>query len=160
MKEIFIICNSPQCLSEISSGKFPGLDQEDLFTSNNAFTFFKTSGKHFNFWIDWQDIFRHVTMPETLSGGYENKVQHIFSRFNMKLANGKTMYRQLHYSPVEQAASSALSALAYTAVMGEYDAAWMIGYTLDESENPIWKHILDRYDLENIHPFVLKFLKK
>jgi hypothetical protein len=161
MKEIFIICNSPQALMEVSSGRLPSLHQEDLFTCNNAFTFFKTSGRHLNFFTDTADIIRHVTMPEVLSGEYHKKVEHIFSRCDMKLHNGKTLYHWLRYSPVTKAASSAIGALAYLANMTDYDCVWLVGYTLDERENSIWNDYIDpSFHQENVRPFVYKFDRK
>ena len=147
LKEIFIICNSEAALAEISSGRFPDLDKKDLFTCNNAFTFFRTTGRHLNFWTDTLDIIRHIEMPETLSKDYQKKVHHIYSQSGMKLANGNYIYQTLNYSQVKQAGSSALNALAFLSQIkgidlinqiAQYDVIWLIGYTLDEGANEIW----------------------
>ncbi len=162
MTEIFIICNSPQALKEIASGAWSQLPSADLFTCNNAFTFFRTSGKHLNFFTDTLDIFRFMTMPETLSYNYQKQVKFVFSQFGMTLANGNLIERDLHYSPVPLGASSALGALAYLNAVEDYSTVYMLGYTIqaDEVNKPIWGDILERYDIKEIRSCVYKLTLK
>jgi hypothetical protein len=160
INSINLICNSSECLSIISSGAAGYLSAQNLCTCNNAFTFFRTSGIHINFFTDTMDIIRHITMPETLSNGYEKKVQHVFSPWAMKLANGNLITRDLNYSPIDKGASSGLGALAYLVNCHNYDKIHMIGYTINESENNIWHDILPYYTREEIQPFLFRFLKK
>lgn len=144
-KEICIICNSPQALEIISNGAFPNLHTKDLFTCNNAFTFFRTEGRHFNFWTDARDIMRHIEMPEKLSDRYETYVQHIYSPFGLKMKSGNYLY-PLVCSPIEKGCSSALGALAFLNEVYSYNKIWLIGYTLDETENTeVWNPIDENY---------------
>lgn len=163
MKEIYLICNSEQALNEISSGRFPDLDKKDLFTCNNAYTFFRTTGRHLNFWTDTEDIIRNVIMPETLSKDYQKKVDHIYSLFGRELKNGNTLYRWLKFSPVRKAGSSALNAISYLNMCEKYDVIWLIGYTLDESDNDLWSDFYKTHRQEingAMSPNTHKFLRK
>lgn len=147
-KEIYIICNSPEALKEIASGKHIDLHTKDIFTCNNAFTFFRTSGRHLNFWTDTLEIIRQIQFPENLSDGYHTKVKHIYSPYGLKMANTTLLYRDkgLNFSPIQAGASSGLGALAYLAMCSDYDTIYIIGYTLDERKNPMWENIFKEYE--------------
>lgn len=159
MKELHIICNSPQALDIISSGRFPDLHKRDLFTCNNAHTFFRTRKRHLNFFTDHFDIMRHLVWPEKLSDKYHEKIEHVFSQHGMKLANGTLPYRQLNYSPIEQGCSSGLAALAYATWLDEWDKIWFVGYTLDEGANPVWGPIREKYRYFEVRLNVFCFKK-
>lgn len=162
-ESIYIICNSSECLQLITGHNIPrisGLHNADLFTCNSAYTFFRTTGRHFNFWTDTVDIIRKVTMPETLSQDYQKHVEHIFSPFGLYLGNGNLLYRGLQVSPVKEGCSSALGALAYLAECHQYKQIYLVGYTLDETTNPVWKGILDKYAQDLKCPYFYVFNKK
>lgn len=160
MKTIHILCNSPQCLAEITSGAWPALNKKDLFTCNNAFTFFRTTGVHYTFFTDTIDIMRQLIMPEQLSDHYDQHVKKIFSQWAMELKNGNLIERDITYSPINIGASSALGALAFALCCLQYDEAYLIGYTLDEGHNKIWDEILAGHIKEEIRPHVFKFTRK
>lgn len=144
-KNLYILCNSNEAMATITSGSFKDLADADIFTCNNAFTFVRTNGKHFNFWTDTRDIMRHIEMPENLSLDYHTKVQHIYSPFGITMANGNELYQGLCVSPVKYGCSSAIGALAFAAICLPYDKIVMIGHTLDEFENPIFKQVIFNY---------------
>jgi len=50
--EIYILCNSPQCLNEISSVNYPNLHNKNIFTCNLAYSYFRTSDRHLNIFTD------------------------------------------------------------------------------------------------------------
>lgn len=152
MKTIFIICNSPEALQIIASGLYQDIHTADLFTCNNAYTFFRTSGRHLNFFTDTIDIVRHVKMPETLSKGYEKKVEFIYSRKGVTMQSGQCLFPDLKFSPLYQIGSSALNALAYLVATERYNGIHLIGYTLDETENPLWHDINQCYTMHRRQP--------
>jgi hypothetical protein len=147
MSEIFIICNSPEALDLIGILFPTQFSRADLFTCNNAFTFFRTKGKHFNFWTDARDIFKHLELTERLSGGYNEHIQHVYSRHGLTMATGNILFNDkvLKLTPHSKGASSALGALAYCATCLNYDRIVLVGYTLNEQKNDIWKIVNDRY---------------
>lgn len=158
--EIFILCNSRQCLEEISSGRFKKLQAKDLFTCNNAYTFFRTEGNHFNLFTDTIDIVRHTLMPETLSNGYEKQVHFIYSQYGTQMACNRSIFPGLNLSPIKTPSSSGLGALAWLNKMRNYDVIWLIGYTLDESENELWNEIALRYEIACVRIYVWKLTLK
>ncbi len=169
MNEIFIICNSSEALLLISSGYFPNLHSKDLFTCNNAFTFFRTFGKHYNFFCDAEDIKRFFRMPEKLCWDYQKKISFIFSEWDLK-RNGFPLWNpDSIISPVCVPASSGMNALFYLNSLPEkYKTIWLIGYTFNEWEgietNPRLaekKSFLDKldscYERNKPYPFVYRY---
>lgn len=161
MSEIYILCNSNQCLEEITSGRFPELYKADIFTCNQSYSFFRTSGRHLNFMMDTDNIIRYVLFLEPLHKDYQKKIEFIFSIWNMKQLNGNLLYRQLKYSPVQFGGSSALCALAHLSVVENYDTIYLVGYTFDESANKkLWNLILSNYAQQDLRTAVHKFIRK
>ncbi len=155
---IHIICNSPECLSILSSGQFPFLNDKDLFTCNSAYTFFKTRGRHLNFFTDPESIIRNKYMPETLTHKYEKKIEFIYSQYGVAMRSNNMLFQGIRISPVKETGSSALNALAYLAECENYKTIHLIGYTFNEVENNIWNVINQKYDLHisGAHLFTFK----
>lgn len=162
MKTIYVICNSPEALFVLTSGMLNNLVNSDIFTCNNAYTFFRTSGRHLNFFTDTIDIMRHVKIPETLSKGYEKSVEFIYHRKGATAATGLCLFPGLKFSPVQGMGSSALNAIAYLVAVEDYEMIQLIGYTLDESQNPLWAYIQEKHDLSYSQksPDIITFRKK
>lgn len=134
MKTLYIICNSPRALNAISSGKLKNLDEKDIFTCNNAYTFFKTSGKHYNFWTDVSDIFRHIKLPEQLSDNYHLKVKHVYNKNAVFLKDGRQLFRNIFISPIDILCSSGMGALCFASVCLDYNRLVFVGHTLVEKQ--------------------------
>jgi len=133
MKEIFILCNTPKCLEEISSGRFAYLQTKDIFTCNHAYTFIWTSGKHYNIIIDNEDIDFFVNdsyfMRESKYKRNTDKINFILSPFNegkKDAFNGQ--YKGFEFSPVMCGGSSGLQAVLYCGRALDYDRIYFIGY--------------------------------
>lgn len=174
MKEIYILCNSPECLAEIASGNFPDLHTKDIFTCGSAFTFFRTYGKHFNFITDGVDIVRHINHPEYLFRDYRDKVLFVFSKPETEKLNVKTIIPfQVDVSPVNVAASSAINALFFlnAQISFPYDVIHLIGYTINEwdgmeelqnlrQKKLAFDEVFKNYNVENPRPFYYKYTRK
>lgn len=166
-KEIFILCNSAECLKEISSGKYPDLQTKDLFTCNNAFTFFRTSGKHFNMMVDGNDIYRFTERPENLFREYHQKIYFIFSEFEKPQIIVDHYERDISFSPIKIGCSSAIAALFYLNAVLNYDVIRLIGYTLieDHEGTPAEKKnefqkLYNNYFQEKVSDHVFRFTRK
>lgn len=140
-KEIFIICNSPAALAEISSGNWPNLPDADLFTCNLAYSHFRTNGKHFNIFSDplpINDFLSHPNWHEIYNTYQYNKIKFVINKAmvgkDFEINKSESCKAEIDICPVSIPASSAIGALFYTVCTQHYDKIHLIGYTLNEWE--------------------------
>lgn len=139
--EIYILCNSPQCLHEISSGRWPDLHKKNLFTCNLAYTFFRTDGRHLNIFTDAEPIKAFLEQhdwPAVYDTWKYNKVEFIFSAWEIfskkvKINPHKSCKANYQYSPLFVPGSSAINALLHLSQFEKsFNTIYLIGYTINE----------------------------
>lgn len=173
--EIFILCNSPECLQLISSGAFPDLQEQNLFTCNNAFTFFRTTATHLNIMVDAVDILRFLAMPEKLFKDYEQNLGFVISTHDMACNKSILMDvyppNKLMVSPIKVGASSAIHALFFLNSCNLFKTIWLVGYTIDEwdgmdkfpnltAKKMEFEKVYANYKQEMVRPYVYKYTRK
>jgi hypothetical protein len=169
--EIIILCNSAACLDEISSGRFVDLHTRNIFTCNDAYAFFRTTGKHFNFVSDMPHVALHANNPGLLKpwGGYDH-IQFIYSAWDIK-RKAVNVFPGLTYSPIEISASSAINALFYLNAVEKFDSIILVGYTINEwdgmdkfpnlkKKKEAFDVVFKNYSMEQVRKFVYEFSRK
>lgn len=140
--EIIILCNSPQCLAEVSAGNWPNLHTKNIFTCNLAYSHFRTTGRHLNIFADAVPIIDFLT-NENWQNVYNTykymNIEFILSvwQIGMRLNYIKTSEQfnaVIKKSPVVVPASSAISALFYLNACENFDKIHLVGYTIKEWE--------------------------
>lgn len=150
-KQISILCNSPQCLAEITSGNYPELYKSDLFTCNLAYTHIRTEGRHLNIFSDRAIVHAFLSAHDwhgTFSTAPYNKVEHIINLATISeqsILHGSLDHiaHRVKESPLRIPASSAIGALFHSIECEHYDQIRLIGYNLKE-----WKHISNVKELK------------
>jgi len=177
MSKITILCNSPQCLEEITSGKYNNLVNEDIFTCNLAYTYFRTNARHLNIFTDIEPI-NNFLDSNHLEGIFSThlyfKIEFIlhsfqFHKTQLELNNKKTPYRLIKSNVVVNG-SSGINALLYLVNNENYDIINLVGYSLNEWEGikevPELKpklieleKIKENYTINNYAPFCYEYKK-
>lgn len=179
-KEIIILCNSPQCLAEISSGNWPNLHERDLFTCNLAYSHFRTTGKHYNMFADAipiQDFLENRNWVQVYhTYKYEN-ILYVFNRWQWQLEKYEAPKISSEFaanyiaSPIVVPASSAISALFYLNACHLYEKIHLVGYTINEWQGlravkelqhkvQAFEDVLKNYEVEQVRPFVYTYSRK
>lgn len=136
--EITILCNSPQCLAEISTGGFGDLSEQNIFTCNMAYTFFRTNKRHLNIFSDSPLIESFFNTNDWYNnfGVLNYDLEFIFHLFHCKgITIPKTHeHLKIKTSPDLSNNSSAINALIYLNECENFDTINLVGYTLNEWE--------------------------
>lgn len=174
MKQIYILCNSPECLKEITSGEYSDLNNSDIFTCNLAYTYFRTNGKHFNIFSDsgpineflkhnnWYDIYGCLNYHDI------EFIIHCTGLSYLDLSNIDKIKGSVKISPLICNGSSSINALLYLSTCYNYDKITLIGYTLNEWSGlkniPELEHKLielkklsTKYDIKQVRPYVFEY---
>jgi hypothetical protein len=174
--EIIIICNSPQCLAEITSGNYPNLANQNIFTCNLAYSYFRTTGQHYNIFTDIPAITDFLYNPNwygIYSTNPYNKVIFVINNFTsdkpiLLVEDGNN--RIITEFGIKIPASSGMAALFYLVKNTQFKKITLLGYTLNEWEGiehnnklqnkvKMFEFINQNYKVNNPRPFVYEYEK-